>query len=159
MANKIDNNFFYAPGMGFLVRSSIVKEIGYFDQNIFLYWDDVDFSWRVRLLGYDIEINPDAINYHKQYVSSGKQKNPFKIYHREFSWLYVLFKNLKFHSFLKYLVFYVNIIIIKTLYSLKNRHFILATLKAYFKFLSEIKTNISMHKRVQAEEKLRKKKS
>ena len=78
--DKIDNNFFFAPGVCFLIRRATFEEIKGFDENIFMYWDDVDFSWRTRLFGFDIQIVPESLIYHKLSTSTGRKKNAFKVY-------------------------------------------------------------------------------
>lgn len=46
-------------------RSSIVEKINGFDsETFFLYCDDVDFSWRVRLAGYKVIYCPEAVIFH-----------------------------------------------------------------------------------------------
>lgn len=53
-----------------IFRTSVYQEIGGFDQDtFFLYCDDLDFSWRVRLAGYKIIYVPSAIVYHAKKLS------------------------------------------------------------------------------------------
>jgi GT2 family glycosyltransferase len=48
-----------------LSRSPLVRELGGFDaQSFFLYCDDVDLSWRVRLAGYRVLFQPSALAFH-----------------------------------------------------------------------------------------------
>lgn len=59
-----------------IFKTSVYKKIGGFDHNtFFLYCDDLDFSWRVRLAGYKIIYVPSAIVYHSKGLSTdGKWK-------------------------------------------------------------------------------------
>jgi len=50
-----------------MVRKSAFTEIGGFDENIFMYCEDVDLSWRLRLNGYKLKYVPKAIVYHYCY--------------------------------------------------------------------------------------------
>ena len=53
-----------------IFKTSVYKEIGGFDADtFFLYCDDLDFSWRVRLAGYKIIYVPSAIVYHAKRLS------------------------------------------------------------------------------------------
>ena len=53
-----------------LVRSSAVKAVNGFDSNtFFLYCDDVDFSWRLRLLGYKLIFQSTAAIFHDKRLS------------------------------------------------------------------------------------------
>lgn len=60
---KRDSSFFYNDGSSFMVRKQIFQQIQ-FDPKLFLYYEDVDLSWKIRMLGYKIEFVPDAISYH-----------------------------------------------------------------------------------------------
>ena len=59
---------FYVDGAALFIRNSIFDEIGGFDDRYFVFHEDVDLSWRLRLYGYEIATNPRAIVYH---VSGG----------------------------------------------------------------------------------------
>lgn len=51
----------------FVIRRSVFEEIGGFDRHIFMYADDVDLSWRIRLAGYKILYIPKAAICHHSY--------------------------------------------------------------------------------------------
>jgi len=51
-------NLFYAGG-AILVRSDIIEKIGAFDPKFFMYQEDIDLCWRIRLAGYRIEMVDD----------------------------------------------------------------------------------------------------
>lgn len=52
-------------GCSFAIRDSVFKEIGGFDPEFFLYQEDTDLSWRLRIAGYKIMFVPSSIIYHK----------------------------------------------------------------------------------------------
>src|SRR5699024_7578011 len=53
-----------------IFRTNVYKEInGFDDDTFFLYCDDLDFSWRVRLAGYKIIYVPNAIVFHSKKLS------------------------------------------------------------------------------------------
>jgi GT2 family glycosyltransferase len=55
----------WASGACSMVPVSVVREIGGYDsRSFFLYCDDVDFSWRVRLAGYRVVHQPSARVFH-----------------------------------------------------------------------------------------------
>jgi len=54
-----------------MYRREIFGEIGYFDEDFFAYYEDVDFSFRIQLAGYKSFYNPKAICYHKRGATSG----------------------------------------------------------------------------------------
>ncbi len=54
-----------------LVSSAVAREVGGFDaESFFLYCDDVDFSWRVRLAGYKVIFQPSAVVFHDKRLST-----------------------------------------------------------------------------------------
>ena len=67
-----------------VVPLSVFREVGGFDSDtFFLYCDDVDFSWRVRLQGYRILYQPLAVVYHaKRLDSQGRwEPTPAEVYY------------------------------------------------------------------------------
>lgn len=54
----------WASGAAVIVKRSIFELTGGFDESIFMYCEDVDFSWRIRAAGYDIQYVPTAITQH-----------------------------------------------------------------------------------------------
>jgi GT2 family glycosyltransferase len=64
----------WSSGACTLIKNELFQEIhGYDERSFFLYCDDVDLSWRVRLKGYIVFYQPMAIVYHaKRLSNSGK---------------------------------------------------------------------------------------
>jgi len=52
-------------GASIVVRKSIFKLVQGFDEDYFMYFDDVDLSWRIRMRGFQVDIVPTSIVYHK----------------------------------------------------------------------------------------------
>lgn len=64
----------WCTGSCLLFPSKIFKEVNGFDEDIFLYCEDVDISWRVRIAGYKCYTVPDAIFTH-YYHSEERESN------------------------------------------------------------------------------------
>ncbi len=60
-----------ATGCCFMIRSDVLENVGLFDDRYFLYYEDADFSQRMRRAGYKIIYEPDAKVWHKNAESSG----------------------------------------------------------------------------------------
>ena len=67
----------WLTGCAFLVRTDVLKEIGLLKEEYFMYFEDVDFSFRIRKLGYELGYEPSSVIYHIAGVSSkSKEKGP-----------------------------------------------------------------------------------
>ena len=73
-----------------LYRTEMLKNIGLFDEDFFLLYEDVDLSFRAQLMGYKCIYVPDAVVYH---VGSGSigDDTPTSVYysHRNLEWVYI----------------------------------------------------------------------
>jgi GT2 family glycosyltransferase len=55
-----------------LYRSDMLKEIGLFDDDFFVIYEDVDLSWRMRLRGYSSFLISKSVIHHKRGISGTK---------------------------------------------------------------------------------------
>ncbi len=55
----------YASGCSFVIRKDVLGKIGYYDEEYYMYHDDVEMGWRAKLAGYKIVLAPKSIVYHK----------------------------------------------------------------------------------------------
>jgi GT2 family glycosyltransferase len=62
-----------------LYRRTMVKEIGFFDDDFFAYCEDTDLGLRGRVAGWGAVLARDAVVYHR-YSRSGGVFSPFKLY-------------------------------------------------------------------------------
>lgn len=63
---------FGATGGGVIFRAQIFDDIDPFDENFFMYYEDIDISFRAQLAGWKARYTPHAIAYHKVSASSSK---------------------------------------------------------------------------------------
>ena len=54
----------FVSGACMLVRCDMLRRVGRFRQEYFMYYDDVEFCWRARLAGYQLGIARQAVCYH-----------------------------------------------------------------------------------------------
>lgn len=78
-----------------MVKASVLEEAGFFDEDYFIYHEDTDLSWRIRLAGYKILFAPDSVVYHKY---SASFENKEKYYLLERNRLLTLLKNYSLKS-------------------------------------------------------------
>ena len=61
----------YANGACMLVRRELLEELGYLAEDYFLYYEEHDFTERVKQAGYRIMFQPKGKIYHKVSASTG----------------------------------------------------------------------------------------
>ena len=76
-----EEQVFGASGGASLWRNDVVREIGYFDEDLFAYYEDVDLSFRANLAGYECWYAPKAIVYHAGGGTSRQRASEFAYYH------------------------------------------------------------------------------
>ncbi len=71
---NIPRNLEYAPTCALLISRSVFERVGLFDEGYFFFYDDWDYSIRVREAGYIIRYVPSARLYHKVSRTIGATK-------------------------------------------------------------------------------------
>ncbi|MEI6836080.1 MAG: glycosyltransferase family 2 protein [Candidatus Falkowbacteria bacterium] len=66
-ALKVENysEIFYASGCSFIIRPEIFQEIGGYNEDYYMYHDDLDLSLKVRLAGYKVILAAKSLVWHK----------------------------------------------------------------------------------------------
>jgi len=62
----MNGNFFYADGAAILIEKADYRNIGGFDNDYFIIHEDIDLSWRARLLGYKLVRCKEIKIFHKR---------------------------------------------------------------------------------------------
>lgn len=60
----------FVSGADLMVRKSVLDEVGFFDEDFFLYYEDVELQYRIKKAGHKIYINPNAKIAHLEGASS-----------------------------------------------------------------------------------------
>lgn len=55
----------FASGAAQMTRVDLVRTYGLFDESMFMYLEDAEFSWKMRQLGYKVMYVPKSVVYHK----------------------------------------------------------------------------------------------
>jgi GT2 family glycosyltransferase len=69
----------YASGAAVLMRADLLIQYGLWDQDFFMYHEDIEYSFRLKIAGYKIMVASDSVFYHK--YSFGR--NQIKFYYIE----------------------------------------------------------------------------
>jgi len=83
---------FAACGNGMALRTVVGRELGWFDDAFFMYYEDTDLSWRWRSRGWAIRYVPSAGLRHI-HAASSKEWSPRWVFHVERNRLLMLTKN------------------------------------------------------------------
>lgn len=74
MYNILTGETSWVSGACFVAKREVFKLVGGFDKKIFLYAEDVDLSWNIRLHGYKLKYVPKAVVVHYCYKTAGEIK-------------------------------------------------------------------------------------
>lgn len=77
--NKFESVDFVSGGF-MMVRRSVFDKIGGFDEDFFMYVEDMDFCYRMKLAGYKTFFSPDIVIAHAGQGSSSKEFAVINIY-------------------------------------------------------------------------------
>jgi len=83
---------FTACGNGMAMRAALGHDLGWFDDDFFLYYEDTDLSWRIRSRGYSIRYIPGAVLRHVHSASS-VEWSPLFVFHTDRNRLLMLTKD------------------------------------------------------------------
>ena len=81
---------FSACGAAVLYRRRMLEEIGFLDDEFFLYDEDTDLSFRAQLAGWKCAYAPSAVVFHRSNATSGRLSDVHIYYHTrnlEFVWI------------------------------------------------------------------------
>ena len=61
----------YVPACSILVRAEAIRKIGLMDETNFIYWDDIEWAYRINRGGYNVAVLPSSRVWHKMGAASG----------------------------------------------------------------------------------------
>jgi len=141
-----DQEFFYPPGAAFIFKRKILEKIK-FDPNIFMYYDDVDFAWQSRLLGYNIGYCEKSQAIHDEH--HGKEIDNSQFYNISKNRIYVCAKNYSRNRKIKRMGKIISLILADSIYySYKFK-----SIKYFYMFFKAIFWNIMNIKKMEYERK------
>lgn len=109
----------FASGTAMLIRRQTIEKIGMMDEDLFMYQEDLDLSWRARLAGWRVVLASRSLIYH-DYVFG---RNKTKFYFLERNRLIVSLKNYSGRSILILTPAFLGAEIAMLCYSLKGGWF------------------------------------
>lgn len=99
-----------AHGCAMMVRKEVIKKTGMFPEKFFLYYEEWDWSARILKAGYTIWYAADAIVFHKESMSVGRE-NPLKVYYHTRNRILYMRRNTDTFHFIIFSLFFALITI------------------------------------------------
>ncbi|MDX4050296.1 glycosyltransferase family 2 protein [Aliarcobacter skirrowii] len=90
----------YVPACCMITTNEVLKKVGSFNTNHFIYWDDMDWCTRVRKIGYEIHAISNSRVFHK--LGSANHTNTFGFYYLERNRIMFFLKYLEADKFDKF---------------------------------------------------------
>jgi GT2 family glycosyltransferase len=75
-------------GCAAALRMDALRQVGFFDDSLFLYFEDTDLSWRLRAAGWDVWYESGAVARHL-FAASSTTASPLSVYHQSRNMLLV----------------------------------------------------------------------
>lgn len=101
------SELFASSSAGCIVRRDLFEKVDGFDPDYFIYDDDTDFSFRVRLLGYSIILVPSSVVLHEGVPE--RFLSPKKLYHSVKNRICTMLKNYELKNLLWRLYLYLTL--------------------------------------------------
>ncbi|MER7117227.1 glycosyltransferase [Saccharomonospora azurea] len=74
--HDVAKDVLFATGSAMFVRASVFAELGGFDDDFFMFYEDVDLGWRLNLRGWRVRYVPTSIAYHRHHGTMSAVDSP-----------------------------------------------------------------------------------
>ena len=123
-------------GCSYLIRREILEKTNGLNKDNFIYYDDVDLSWTINLMGYDIYCVPRSIVYHKYQL----KMNPEKLSRLEYGRFSLLIRSLSPFTFIVFLpAFVLTELLVMAYCVIRGRKYLSAKLRALLSVFKDIR--------------------
>jgi GT2 family glycosyltransferase len=85
---------YFAHGAAMMVSRTVLERAGTLDDSFFLYYEELDWSARIRRAGFQIYYRAEALIYHRESMSVGKA-NAMKVYYHTRNRLWFMRRNVE----------------------------------------------------------------
>lgn len=148
----------YVQGSSMLVDKDFFLKIGGFDEDYFMYLDEIDFCWRTWLFGYKVLYVPTSIVYHigSADVSMFFSGSSLMVYHSIKNRMANIFKNFSGLNILKAVLLILAFDFLFLIRNLRRGNFeaIMSLFRGYVYFFINFKNILKKRKYIQIRRKL-----
>ncbi|MGZ3854132.1 MAG: glycosyltransferase family 2 protein [Flavisolibacter sp.] len=95
----------YAHGGGMMVSRRALENVGLMPEQFFLYYEELDWSVSFRRKGYSIYVQPSALIYHKESMTTGKT-SPLKTFYLTRNRILFMRRNSTLAAFSLFIVYF-----------------------------------------------------
>jgi hypothetical protein len=92
---------FYAKGAGVLLKRKVLAETGFFDSEMFMYFDEVDLCWRIWLSGHKVIFAPKSVVYHASGATASRSQDKTRLYFHTRNHILTVLKNYNLENMFK----------------------------------------------------------
>lgn len=120
---------FWASGAAMFIKNHVLNEAGLLDEILYAHMEEIDLSWRMRLLGYKITCVPKSVVYHL----GGGTPLPEKLYLKHRNNLIVMLKNYSPVSLLRFFLprTFLDVMSVVYFFFKKEHSRVLSVLRSY----------------------------
>ncbi len=140
-----DSHIGFAMGGAVLYSCSALRKVGLFDERFFMYYEDLELSWRLRLAGFEITIALTSIVHHK--YDAFRYKDKWFLLERNRLFTYFSMYHLKTVILLTPIFILGEIVVLA--HSIKSGFF-LQKINSYLEILRTVPYILEKHRKVQS---------
>ena len=122
----------FLTGCVLLIKKEAIEKVGVFDEKLFFYGEDLDYSLRVKKMGYKLVWVPYAFAWHDIDVDNGRV-SPFVMYNLSKSKMLVRRKHFNLYYYIFYVIVHFSLLSGKRFFDLVVRKRKLDSFIAWFK--------------------------
>ena len=101
-------------GAAMMLKREVIEQVGMFAEEFFLYYEEWDWSARIRRAGYKILYQPEAVVYHKESMTVGKEST-LKVYYQTRNRILYMKRNTTKRQFFIFSLFFVFLAVPKAI--------------------------------------------
>lgn len=105
-----------AHGCAMMVKREVIEDVGMFPEKFFLYYEEWDWSARIREAGFTIWYTPQALIFHKESMSVGRN-NPMKVYYHTRNRILYMRRNASAGQLAVFTLFFIFVAMPKNVFS------------------------------------------
>ncbi len=92
----------YAHGAAMMISKKVVEKVGLMPEIFFLYYEELDWSEQIKRNNYKVYFQPEALIYHKESMTTGKE-SPLKTYYLNRNRILFMQRNMPLYNYIVFI--------------------------------------------------------